>query len=51
MDESFWNATETIGNIIIEKMDFVGLELTIWFWILVAVGVWANNVRTWLRLL
>ena len=45
----FFNATEAFGNLLIEKMDFVGLEATMWFWILFAVGVWVNNARAWLR--
>jgi len=47
--ESFWNATEAFGDLLIAKMEFVGLEATMWFWILLATGVWANNVRQWLR--
>ena len=49
--ESFWNATEAFGDLLIAKMDVVGLEFTIWFWILLAIGVWLNNMRTWLRML
>lgn len=45
----FLNATEAFGNILIEKMDFVGLEATFWFWFLFALWMWLNNVRGWLR--
>ena len=45
----FWNAAEAFGNVLIEKMDFVGLEATFWFWFLFALWMWMNNVRGWLR--
>ena len=47
--DSFWNATEAVGNVLIAKMDVVGLEFTMWFWILMALAVWLRNVREWLR--
>ena len=47
--DSFWNATEAVGNVLIAKMDVVGLEFTMWFWVLLAVVVWLHNVREWLR--
>ena len=47
--DSFWNATEAVGNVLIAKMDVVGLEFTMWFWILLALAVWLRNVREWLR--
>ena len=49
--EAFWNATEAFGDLLIAKMDFVGLEATMWFWIVLAVCVWMNNVRTWVHTL
>ena len=47
--DNFWNATEALGNVLIAKMDVVGLEFTMWFWILLALAVWLRNVREWLR--
>lgn len=46
--DTFWNATEAFGDLIIAKMDFVGLEVTFWVWFLLAVGMWLHNVREWL---
>jgi hypothetical protein len=48
---SFWDATEAFGHLLIAKMDILGLEATMWFWIVLAVCVWMNNVRTWVRTL
>lgn len=45
----FWNATEAFGDLLIEKMNFVGLELTFWFWFLFAIGMWLNNLRSFVR--
>ena len=45
----FWNATEAFGNVLIDRMRFVGLEATFWFWFLFAFWMWVNNMRGWLR--
>ena len=46
---AFWDALDAFGNLLADKMDAVGLEFTIWFWILLACGIWLHNAREWVR--
>ena len=49
MIEAFLDAAKVFGDLVVEKTEFLGLESTMWFWVLFAVGMWAHNFRAWLR--